>query len=299
MKFFCLCMSPAIDATVELPAAPSGTGEIFKDVKESENVGGKGLNVARWLALRGADVSCAGLLGEDNARAFERELAKYGVKDLFTRVPGATRRNEMIVWPGGSVKLNRSAFANIAAAPSPEEMLAAVDAQTVCIFSGSLPACCGAGYYAACIAAAKARGAKVVLDASGAALQKGVAANPDAIKPNADECRPLVGFVPKTADDFRRATEVLKAQAGTVVISDGGAGCWFDGRFVAAPPVEVLDTTAAGDTLLAEWCWRTFGLPSQEDAGFWAVAAGSAACTMPGGDPPPVELVENLKGKMK
>lgn len=295
MKFFCLCMSPALDATVEIPAAPSGMGEIFKDVLETENVGGKGVNVARWLALRGAEVACGGLLGEDNARPFERELRNYGIRDVFVRVPGATRRNEMIVWPNGSVKLNRSAFAALKNVPSPADMLSDVDAQTLCILSGSLPACCPVDYYASCIEEAHARGARVVLDASGAALQKGVEANPDVIKPNADECRPLVGFIPRTPEDFKRATDVLKKHVKTVVISAGGSGCWFDGRFVAAPAVKVLDTTAAGDTLLAEWCWRVFGDAAREDAGLCAVAAGSAACTMPGGDPPPKALVESLK----
>ena len=55
-RFFCLCMSPALDASVTLPAWPSD-GVIFKDVAETENVGGKGINVARWLALRGAEAS--------------------------------------------------------------------------------------------------------------------------------------------------------------------------------------------------------------------------------------------------
>ena len=103
-------MSPAIDATVTLPHAPKGAGEIFKDVADEENVGGKAVNVARWLALRGAKVACGGLFGEDNAKPFEKELAKYGIEDRFMRIPGATRRNEMIVWPGGSVKFNRAAF---------------------------------------------------------------------------------------------------------------------------------------------------------------------------------------------
>ena len=109
-RFFCLCMSPALDATVRLPSAPRGNGEIFKDVSEEENVGGKTINVARWLAIRGAKVACGGLLGEDNDRPFAKELAKFSIVDRFVRVPGATRRNEMITWPGGSVKLNRAAF---------------------------------------------------------------------------------------------------------------------------------------------------------------------------------------------
>ena len=47
-EYFCLCMSPALDASVTLSAWPSD-GVIFKDVAETENVGGKGINVARWL----------------------------------------------------------------------------------------------------------------------------------------------------------------------------------------------------------------------------------------------------------
>ena len=113
-RFFCLCMSPALDATVTLPAWPAD-GVIFKDVAETENVGGKGINVARWLALRGAQVACGGLLGADNATPFEKEMAKYGIEDRFVRVPGVTRVNEMFVSPQGSFKVNRPAFPGVTA----------------------------------------------------------------------------------------------------------------------------------------------------------------------------------------
>ena len=149
--------------------------------------------------------------------------------------------------------------------------------------------------------AAKKAGAKVVLDASGTALVEGVKAHPDVIKPNAEECEALIGFVPKTPDDFRRATAALKAFCDYPIISDGGSGCWFDGVFVSAPKVEVLDTTAAGDTLLAEWCWQFFGSGNGNASPLalkLAVAAGSAACTMPGGTPPDMDLVLRLKESM-
>jgi len=230
MKFFCLCMSPAIDATVTLPRAPQGAGEIFKDVAEEENVGGKAVNVARWLAIRGAEVACGGLLGEDNDRPFVKELAKYAIEDRFVRVPGATRRNEMIVWPGGSVKLNRAAFPGLAAVPSLDALLplASVTPPAVAILSGSLPPVVPKDFYASAVARLKSLGFTVVLDASGAALVEGIKAHPDVIKPNAEECEPLVGFVPKAP-----------------------------GEFVAAPKVDVVDTTAAGDTLLAEASYST------------------------------------------
>ena len=296
MKFFCLCMSPAIDATVTLPRAPKGEGEIFKDVAEEENVGGKTVNVARWLALRGAHVACGGLLGEENDRPFAKELAKHGIEDRFVRVPGVTRRNEMIVWPEGAMKLNRSAFPLLTSLDG-IDCLAGAEEYGVAILSGSLPKCCGKSFYADCVRQLKAKGVTVVLDASGEAMRLGVEAGPDLIKPNAEECEPLVGFVPKTPEEFRRATAMLREKVAHVIISDGGAGAWFDGEFVSAPKVDVLDTTAAGDTLLAEFSWRFFvdaaevSLPA---AGRWAVAAGSAACTMPGGAPPAMDLVAKL-----
>ena len=290
MKFLCICLSPAIDATVRMNAWPTD-GCIIKNAADTFAPGGKTVNVARWLAKRGAIVACGGLLGEDNAVMFEKELKKYGIEDRFVRVPGSTRVNEMFVTPQGSFKVNRAAEWKIdscASLTSGQEtaspfLSAGFD---VVILSGSLPKGWSDDTYRQMVEAAKKTGAKVVLDASGKALVEGVKAHPDVIKPNAEECEVLIGFVPKTPDDFKKANAALKAFCDYPIISDGGAGCWFDGEFVAAPKVEVLDTTAAGDTLLAEWCFSG-------DVRM-AVAAGSAACTMPGGEPPDIALVEKL-----
>ncbi len=307
-RFFCLCMSPAIDATVRLPSAPRGDGEIFKDVVEEENVGGKAVNVARWLAIRGAKVACGGLLGEDNDKPFEKELAKYSIEDRFVRVAGATRRNEMIVWPGGSVKLNRSAFHSLKSLEGIDVLEGAISQSHnstvpqshnfIAILSGSLPPALPKTFYADAVSRLKSLGMTVVLDASGEAMRLAIDSKPDLIKPNAEECEPRTGVVPKTPDEFRKATALLREKAAHVIISDGGSGAWFDGEFVAAPKVDVVDTTAAGDTLLAEYCWRMWGEGNGERGmgnGEWAVAAGSAACTMPGGAPPDEGKVKELK----
>ena len=281
MKYLCICLSPAVDATVRLNAWPTD-GCIIKNAADTFVPGGKAVNVARWIAVRGGTVACGGLLGEDNAALFEREFARYGIEDRFVRVPGATRVNEMFVTPEGSFKVNRPAGGRL-------EDLGAVKAFEgfdVVVLSGSLPSGWPDDTYRNLVLAAKEAGAKTVLDASGAALREGVKAHPDVIKPNAEECEALVGFVPRSPEEFRAATAALRDLCGRPIISDGAAGCWFDGVFVPAPKVEVLDTTAAGDTLLAEWC--VSGDPRL------AVAAGSAACTMPGGEPPAWALVERL-----
>ena len=281
MRFLCMCLAPAIDATVRMNAWPTD-GCVIKNALDTFAPGGKTVNVARWLAKRGAQVACGGLLGEDNAVMFEKELSQYGIEDRFVRIPGATRVNEMFVTPQGSFKVNRPACGKFEGFERFEKF----EGFDVVILSGSLPKDWPVDTYRVLVDVAKRAGAKVVLDASGKALAEGVRAHPDVIKPNAEECEALVGFVPKTPEDFARATAALKAFCDFPIISDGGAGCWFDGTFVPAPKVEVLDTTAAGDTLLAEWCFSG-------DVRL-AVAAGSAACTMPGGEPPDVELVLKL-----
>ena len=232
-----------------------------------------------------------------------KELAKYAIEDRFVRVPGATRRNEMIVWPGGSMKLNRAAFPRLDQAGFEKlDVLEKLDGEApgVAILSGSLPSAASKDFYARAAARLKAQGWTVVLDASGEPMRLALESAPDLIKPNAEECEALVGFIPKTAEEFVRATALLREKSAHVIISDGGAGAWFDGAFVAAPKVDVVDTTAAGDTLLAEWCWRCFGECGMRNAewGKWAVAAGSAACTMPGGAPPSSGVVEVFKNEI-
>ena len=55
-------------------------------------------------------------------------------------------------------------------------------------------------------------GTKTGRKLGGEALKLGLGAQPDVIKPNADECEALVGFVPKTPDEFRRYGRVLAAE---------------------------------------------------------------------------------------
>lgn len=290
MKFLCVCLAPAIDATVSMDAWPMD-GCVIKNAVDAFAPGGKAVNVARWLAKRGSAVACGGLLGEDNAAVFEKELEKYGIEDRFARIPGSTRVNEMFVTPEGSFKVNRPAGGQFEGF----ERFERFEGFDVVVLSGSLPKDWPIDTYRHLAAAAKRSGARVVLDTSGPALSEGVKAHPDIIKPNAEECEALTGRIPQTPEEFRRATVELKRFCEYPIISDGGNGCWFDGTFVPAPKVEVFDSTAAGDTLLAEWCWRRFERSEGLDScGKWAVAAGSAACTMPGGEPPDAALVEKL-----
>jgi 1-phosphofructokinase len=312
MNFFCLCMSPAIDATISLKAWPRD-GEVVKDIDEVETVGGKGVNVARVLALRGDTVVLGGLLGADNAAPFTREFGRHGIRDAFLRVPGLTRRNEMVTSPQGQFKLNRRAFPLLADTDwSPAAIMARMsgtggaDKPAACVLSGSLPPNVPASFYADFIATLRGAGIEAVLDTSGEALKRGVRARPAVIKPNTDECAELVGFAPSRDEEFIRAAGELTRLCPMAVISDGGNGCWFATRAdrlriwrATAPEVKVVDTTGAGDTLLAEFCHGFYARHLlTEEVMRRAVAAGSAAVTRPGAEPPEEAQIERLTGRV-
>lgn len=306
MNFFTVCMAPAIDVTCFLPRLPQG-GALLKDIHEERSVGGKGINVGRALRQRGHQISLFGLLGTENELPFTTIFHHEGLIDCMTRVPGATRVNEVFSAPDGQFKLNRSSFPLLRTADHAEQsvlekILQAVECQrpNVCIFSGSLPQAVPPDFYAKAI---RAIPVDTVLDTSGAPLKSALAAHPTVIKPNADECADAVGFIPRQPEEFHRAIAMLLNVAFCVVLSDGEKGCWFADRnhptpiHQPSPQVNILDTTGAGDALLAEFCHGYFPAKELNETLLQrAVAAGAAAVTLPGATPPtPKEVATVLQ----
>ena len=318
--FAALCLSPAFDETVFLPALPR-PGETPVAPGADAAPGGKGLNVARWLALRGRPVALAGLLGTADAAPFEAEMRARGVRDAMLRVPGPVRRNACFRAPEGFLKANEPAFPSLRPGDWSEDAL--LDAlappgappPAAVALTGSVPAAVPADVYATLGRRLAARGAAVALDAAGDALRRGLEAVPAVVKPNREEAETLLGFALGSDAAFRRALRALLGSAHLVLLSDGAAGCWFAARgespsapfvrFVPSPRVDAVDPTGAGDALLAEFLHRRFApgapapapdAPPREEDMRRAVAAGAAAATTRGALPPDVALADRLAG---
>lgn len=302
-------LSPAEDITISLAKFPA-PGDVLKVLSEVTTPGGKGLNVARWLAKRGHPVLASGIIGADYIAPFEAMMAKYGIRDSLRRVPGPSRRNVMYTSPEGMFKVNRPAFPHLSDDDWDLDAIVrdCMAFSGICLLSGSLPHRIPQDAYAVMIRKLRGAGAVAVLDSSGEALRHGVDAGPCLIKPNREECSVLLGRHLSTADDFRRAVLELLGKCECVLISDGAHGCWFGTRsgggarvfHGGVADVEVVDTTAAGDALLAEFCHRYFpDHEMHEDAIRYACAAGAAATTMPGAKTPPMELVDSLAGEIE
>ncbi len=251
-------LNPAIDQTAAVPNFAAGT--VNRVTEEQSDAGGKGVNVASFLADFGHAVAATGFLGADNGELFDRLFAAKRIEDRFVRLPGKTRVNVKIV-DGVRHQVTDINFPGLSAAPGDLAALTeAIDDLAGrfdwFVVSGSVPAGLPVTVYAELVAMLKRRGRTVVLDASGEPFARAIAAAPDLIKPNLDELRELTGGRLETeAEIVGAARDLLDAGIGLVAVSLGARGAIFvtkGGAVLAVPPeVAVRSTVGAGDAMVA------------------------------------------------
>jgi tagatose 6-phosphate kinase len=248
-------LNTALDVTYRVPRlVPHASHRVGES---AERPGGKGLNVARVLAALGQPVTVTGFAGGPVGSVVRELLAagSPGVTDALVPCAGTTRRTLAVVdaASGDTTQFNEAGPAITPAEWTAflgryEALLAGARAVALC---GSLPPGVPVGAYATLVRAARAAGVPALLDTSGEALRRGVAARPEIIKPNAAELAELTGSrepLPATRDARRRG-------AHAVVTSLGPAGllaATADGTWRAAPPQALSgNPTGAGDSAVA------------------------------------------------
>ncbi|MGP3687655.1 1-phosphofructokinase family hexose kinase [Streptomyces sp. IBSNAI002] len=248
-------LNTALDVTYRVPRLLPHASHRVAAV--SERPGGKGLNVARVLAALGHEVTATGFAGGPVGAVVRDLLARSGgVADALLPCAGPTRRTVAVVdeTSGDTTQFNEPGPLITAAEWSAfldryEDLLAAgTRAVALC---GSLPPGVPVGAYAVLVRAARAAGVPVLLDTSGEALRRGVAARPEIIKPNAAELAELTGSrepLPATRDARRRGAHAVVTSLGP----DGLLAATPEGAWRAAPPRTLAgNPTGAGDSAVA------------------------------------------------
>ncbi|MEO6194379.1 MAG: 1-phosphofructokinase [Thermoanaerobaculia bacterium] len=279
-------LNPAIDQTLSIPGFAAG--RVNRVAESRLDAGGKGVNVACFLADLGVGVAVTGFLGAENIAIFEATFARHGIADRFVTIDGNTRIGLKIVddqteqttdinLPGSSIQSE-----DIAELFERIDELAESDGWFV--LSGSVPAGTPDGIYAGIIDCIHGRAGSVVLDTSGVPLREALARGPAVVKPNVAELGELVGRDLATIAEVRAAGESLLALGvRLVVVSMGGDGALFidhDRALLARPPrVEVRSTVGAGDAMVGGIVYGLIaGLPLIDLARF-ATASGAYAVT--------------------
>jgi 1-phosphofructokinase len=294
--------NPALDQTVWIPGFRAG--EVNRVVREEVSPGGKGVNVAAFLAAFGLAVAATGFLGRTNAGLFEEFLNQRGIRSCFIPVSGLTRTGIKIVDEdaGATTDINFPGFAVDQDLVRPLEGMVGrlAGAGRWVVLAGSLPRNAPVDTYRRLVEVVHGAGGLVALDTSGPALAEALRAGPDLVKPNRAELEELTGrYLPDRARLRAAAGELAGQGIGTVVVSLGADGALFvrgaEAVFATPPAVRVASTVGAGDAMVAGTVLGTLrGLPLDGVAAL-ATACSAVAISRVGPHLDPVEVDKTVE----
>jgi len=265
--------------------------------------GGKGANQAVALSRLGASSSLLGRVGADPwGKELAGKLSENGVDtENVTAVDSLPTGNAtIIVDQEGENRIVLIAGANDALLPEDVDLaLAGKAAWDAILLQLEIPleTVCHA------ISAGAARGIPVILDAGPPvklSLEKlrGVTV----LSPNESETEALTGIRPDGLESASRAAALLEKSTGArevvLKLGDRGALCRNNGQWeiLEAHRVDVVDTTAAGDSFTAALAIEYTRETGIKEATRRAMAAGALAVTRLGAQPsiPTAEEVDRL-----
>jgi len=249
--------------------------------------GGGGINVARVVQRLGGDCLALYPAGGMNGQRLSQLLDQEQVHSHCLTIAGETResfhvhetasgRDFRFVLPGPALSVPewQACLDFVSALDAPPHYLVA---------SGSLPPGVPVDFYAQLTRLARARGSRVVVDASGPALAAALSEGVYLIKPSLRELRELTGLPLATEPQWREAAQriIEKGQAQVVALSLGEDGALLvtadKALRASAVPVKVVSTIGAGDSFVGGLLWALARGDDLEQAFPYAMASAAAA----------------------
>lgn len=296
MKRICVIGSINMDLVTVTPRFPR-PGETLTGDSFGTFPGGKGANQAVAAGRLGADVTMVGKLGDDGFGSQYRDAFRAagvkldGVGEVAATSTGLaiievdrTGENHIIIIAGANARMTPEVIADSGAI---------IERSDICLLQLEIP-------LATVEAAAKRThelGKTVILDPAPAQeLPSSIFRYIDYITPNETEVEILTGIKVENAEGARKAGNELRSRGvGTAVIKAGRLGAFMvtgNGvEHIAGFPVDVVDTTAAGDAFnggLAVALARGYDLARAvrfaNAVGALSTTGGGAQTAMPGSD---------------
>lgn len=254
---YTITLNPAIDKAVVIHNFR--VDEVNRITNIQQDPGGKGINVSNMVKqLNGQSVAVL-LAAGHNGETLVDMLDDRGIDYQAIPCMGETRINVKVFDPTLKTytDLNEpgpdvDGTSLEAVAVFLEEHLEMAD---ILVLAGSIHASVPKDIYKDLILRAKAKGARVVLDASGDALKASIAGAPFMIKPNQEELEAYFNVSMKDDGDVALyARKLLEFGIQYVVVSQGEHGCLVISKDqvakLSAVRVVVKSTVGAGDAMV-------------------------------------------------
>ncbi len=303
-----LTLNPTVDITWQLDDLQDGGKSRART--RSVTGGGGGINVARAVVELGGAALAVHTGGGEIGRRLGRLLDEEGLDHTSVDISEETREAVVLV-----VEQNHGTYHVVPSGPRLSEdeaerclsaLLADLTPGSYVVLSGSLPDGPPVDLYGEAARRATERGARVLLDTSGPALEAALGRGLYLTKPNRREVATLIGRTAETFDDAREANERLLSDGATEVaittLGDRGALCSTDEGHVElrTPPLprEAVSDAGAGDSLVGATVFRLAQGDAPAEACAWGVAAAAASVLTPGTELFARQQVEELRPRV-
>lgn len=303
-KVLTLTLNPTVDV--------SGDADVIRPVRKVRtsngrfDPGGGGINVARVIAKLGRPVEAVYLAGGEVGEMLDRLLGEQGVATRSIPIEGQTRLGFIVHETSTGLEYRFVPEGPAVPEAKLEAVLAVVadDASDYVIGSGSLPVGAPEDFYARAADAAARRGARFVLDTSGAALKATLERTKVFLaKPSLGELEQFAGrrLGPDEACDVA-ADIVARGSADFIAVTLGADGAILAGRDgvtrLPTIPVRVRSAVGAGDSFLAGMVWALMEGKDADEAFRFGIAAGAAAAMTPGTELCRIEDIGTLLSRL-
>jgi 6-phosphofructokinase 2 len=288
MSIVTMSLNPTIDVTSEAdlvrPTNKIRTGN------ETYDPGGGGVNVARVITELGGEARVICPAGGFSGQFLDELLGKAGIPRTIIPIKGNTRISFTVY-----ERKTGNEFRFIPNGPklSPEEIEACLEAvrnakYDYFVASGSVPLGAPTDILAQIAAIVHDRGAKFVLDSSGAGLSVTLQRVPVyMVKPSIGEFEALMGR--RLDDESAREAAVDLVRRGSaeiVAVTMGASGAMIaykDGVLrMRSPRVQAYSAVGAGDSFVGAMTLALSQGRTMEEALTFAISAGAASVLTPG-----------------
>jgi 1-phosphofructokinase family hexose kinase len=302
-------LNAAIDRTMAVPNFRQGNRH--RSVESRTVAGGKGINVARALALLGRPVLATGLAGGPTGQRLVEELGEEAILHDLTSIAEESRINLAVIDPTSGEQTEINERGPEVTAQEVDSFLDRLDylarGATICVLAGSLPPGVDVDLYARIVRELRERDVTVLLDADGEPMRAGVRAGPSAITPNVLEAEELVGHEFEGPGDLASGlAQLLELGAGEAIVTRtegciAAVGEASERTFyeVRTEPLEPVSSVGSGDAFLAGYVAARYdGAPPDECLAF-GVACGAESTQHFGAGSVDPDQVERIRGDVQ
>ncbi len=272
------------DLVLDITIVPKGRLQRDDDNAAEITIGGGGqsANFCAWAASLGAPVRLVTRVGDDDrGRVLLAGMESLGVEVCAVRGAEPTGAIAVLVGPDGERTMATQRGASVGLRPDDLRERWFQDVKLIHVPAYSLFQEPLAGAARAAIDLVRRAGGLVSIDLSSAVGLRRYGA--ERITDDLAVLMPELLFA--TAAESETLGVPMRYLAGVPVLKLGADGCKVSGKHIAAPPVEVVDATGAGDAFVAAFCVAYLDGATPIEAAERAVLVAADAVTRAGARP--------------